>query len=97
MEKAGVEFVKEFNTLPDEKFIDVLDFFSTLNFNGVDMEVTSRVNNVLTTSQASAKKDLKRIFTSATSETLKLSDYYAIYTWNSSNEEWIKTASTDCT
>lgn len=97
LEKSGTEFVKEFSTLPDEPFIDVLDVFSTLNFEAVDVDAIG-LNTVNEIKLAATKKSIKT-FVSVTPGTVndiaKLSNVYGIYVWNASREEFVKQAATD--
>lgn len=93
LENSGIAFVEKINSLPDEKFIDVFEYFADLDLDGLELD---QVNNVLTISQASSKKDINSIFSAAVStSTEKISDYYGIYTWNAGTEEWDETASSE--
>ncbi len=94
MEQAGVEFVQEFNSLPDEKSISVLNYFASLglNFNG---EV-SNVSNVLAISNHASKKNVAGILAAANNDDVnKLSEVYGIYTWNPNKEDWDETSDTE--
>lgn len=97
LEDSGVEFVKDFSTLPDEPFIDVLEVFSSLNFGAIDIDAIG-VNSLTKIKVAATRKDVKT-FVSIASDTVKstakLSEVYGIYEWNASKEEFVKQNATD--
>ncbi len=87
LEASGVEFVQKISSLPDEKFIDVLDFLQTLDPSVAAPSFAS----VLAVNEAAKNKSLKGLFQATTSvedNTAKLSELYGIYTWNASTETW---------
>ncbi|HEX8378137.1 MAG TPA: hypothetical protein VF602_09975 [Pedobacter sp.] len=93
IEASGVEFVQKISSLPDEKFIDVLDFLQTLNPSVAGPSFSS----VLAVNQAAKNKSLKGLFQATTSvedNTAKLSELYGVYTWNASTETWDESVST---
>lgn len=94
LEAAGIDFVEKINTLPDEKFVDVLTFLADLS---PSVSSTSSVSSVLSIGKAASKKDIKGIFkatTSAATTENKISEVYGIYTWNKNTEEWDEAPST---
>lgn len=97
LEDSGVEFVKDFSSLPDEPFIDVLDVFSSLNFEAIDIDAIG-VNSLTKVKIAATRKDVKT-FVSIASDTVKttakLSEVYGIYVWNTSKEEFVKQTAND--
>ena len=97
LEQSGIEFVQKINTLPDEKFVNVLDYLSQLQPGlGSDLEMEP-VSTVFAINNAAKKKNISALFKAATSEggeTSKLSELFGIYTWNSEHEEWVETEST---
>ncbi|WP_207427792.1 hypothetical protein [Pedobacter sp. SYSU D00535] len=96
MEQAGIEFVQKINTLPDEKFVDVLDYFASLE---LDLETESEsVASIFAVGKAAKTKNFNALFnasTSATNDAGKLSDLYKIYTWDRTEQEWVESSSTD--
>lgn len=94
LEQAGVDFVKEFNSLPDEKSIDVLSYFSGLGLS-FNEEVAS-VSNVLAISSHASKKNVAGVLAAINDDDVsKLSEFYGIYTWNASKDEWDESSSSD--
>ena len=93
LEKAGIDFVNKINTLPDEKFVDVLDYLSTLNL-GLNSE--GSVASILAINKAAETKNLKGVFSALATvapETNRLSELYGVYTYNKNSGDWDKTAS----
>jgi len=93
LEQAGIDFVKKIETLPDEKFVDVIDYLSQLEpaVNG-----ESTVSSIFAINNAAKRKDLKGIFnTLATLDTAtnRLSELYGVYTYNKTTGDWNETAS----
>lgn len=97
LEKSGVEFVKEFSTLPDEPFIDVLDVFSTLNFEAIDVDAIglNSINNIKVASTRKTIKTFASPIQGTSTDVAKLSGAYGIYVWSASKEEFVKEAATD--
>jgi hypothetical protein len=95
MEVAGIDFLNEVNSLPDEQFVDVLDYFSELDFDGVQLK-NSAIQDLLKINSYSGSKNINGIISTATSSSSidKLSNYFGVYTWRRSTSEWIKTSST---
>ncbi|HET8827999.1 MAG TPA: hypothetical protein VFM79_01600 [Pelobium sp.] len=97
LETSGTEFVKEFSTLPDEPFIDVLDVFSTLNFEAIDVDAIG-VNSINNIKVAAVRKNIKMFVSpaqGASTDVAKLSGVYGIYVWNATDEEFVKQTATD--
>ena len=97
IEESGIQFVQKINTLPDEKFVNVLDYLSQLQPGlGSDLEMEP-VSTVFAINNAAKKKNISALFKATTSEgveeTSKLSDIFGIYTWHSEHEEWVETES----
>lgn len=94
VEKAGIDFIQKINSLPEEQFIDVLDYLAQLE----PKISSSSVSSVFAIGNAAKNKSVKGIFTATTSaaqETEKLSDLYRTYTWNFVTEEFDETSSND--
>lgn len=97
LENSGVEFVKEFSSLPEEPFIDVLDVFAGLNFGDIDVDGIG-LNSVNKVKLAASKKSIKTfasIAQDSAKSVAKLSGAYGVYTWNRSKEEFVKTNASD--
>ena len=97
LESSGVEFVKEFSSLPEEPFIDVLDVFAGLNFGDIDVDGIG-LNSVNKVKLAASKKSIKTfasIAQDSAKSVAKLSGAYGVYTWNRSKEEFVKTNASD--
>ncbi len=94
IEASGVEFVQKISSLPDEKFIDVLDFLQTL-----DPSVAApSFSSVLAVNEAAKNKSLKGLFhatTSSVDNTARLSELYGIYIWNASTQSWDESPSSN--
>ena len=93
LEQAGIDFVKKIESLPDEKFIDLLDYLTQLE-PGLNEETA--VNSVFSIGNAAKSKDLKGLFnTLATLDTAtsKLSELYGVYTYDKSKNDWVKSNS----
>lgn len=97
LEKSGTEFIKEFKSLPDEPFIDVLDVFSTLNFESIDLDDIG-LNNVNKIKLAATSKNIKTFVSVAqtnSQDVAKISEVYGVYVWDANKEEFIKQTATD--
>ncbi|WP_256011021.1 hypothetical protein [Desertivirga xinjiangensis] len=93
LEKAGIDFVEKINSLPDEKFVDVLDYLSTLN---VGLNDEGSVSSILAINEAAQTRNLKGVFNALATvapETSRLSELYGVYAYNKTTGDWDKTAS----
>lgn len=94
IEQAGVEFVQEFNSLPDEKSISVLNYFASLGLS-LNEEVAS-VSSTLTISKHASEKNVAGILAAVNNDDVgKLSDSYGIFEWSANESAWNEIPSTE--
>ncbi|WP_316748034.1 hypothetical protein [Pedobacter gandavensis] len=96
LEQNGLDFIKKINTLPDEKFISLIERLGDLDLEALSNTIIGRELEAI--AFAGRNKDAARLFSAVTTnsvaKTTDLSDYYGIYNWDSKTEAWIKTPST---
>ncbi|QPH41106.1 LptM family lipoprotein [Pedobacter endophyticus] len=92
LEKNGTDFLALINTLPDEKFIDVLKYFIELDKNVPTY--TAPFGSLFTIYEAAQGENIASVFEAAkTPNARNLSEFFAVYTWDPTEKKWIKTAS----
>ncbi|MCX2452125.1 hypothetical protein OQX61_12705 [Pedobacter sp. PLR] len=96
LEQNGLDFIKKINTLPEEKFISLIERLGDLDLEALSNTIVGR--ELESIARSAKSKQVAGIFSAVTTNDVKnttdLSNFYGIYNWNSKNENWDKTAST---
>ncbi|WP_131537513.1 hypothetical protein [Pedobacter nototheniae] len=92
LDKSGTDFLATVNTLPDENFIKVIKHF--IEIDGDVPTYTLPFSSLFSIYSSAQSGNLYGIFNSTiTPNAKKLSEYYAVYTWDFVQKKWNKTAS----
>ncbi|MBB2151328.1 hypothetical protein [Pedobacter gandavensis] len=96
LEQNGLDFIKKINTLPDEKFITLIERLGDLDLEALSNTIIGR--ELETIAFAGKNKQVEKLFSAVTTnnvaKTHNLSEYYGIYNWDLQKKEWTKTPST---
>lgn len=93
LEQAGLSFVQEFNTLPEEDAFKVISYLADL---GPVFGENIGIASVFAISNHATDKNIAGLLASVNSdETVKISDEFARYVWNFGTQDWDKADSYD--
>ncbi len=96
LETNGVDFIKKINTLPDEDFIPAIEHLAELDLELLSNNVVGK--QIIASTLSAKKQNISALFNAVaevnpTPNGRSLKEYYGIYTWDSSQNDWVKTAS----
>lgn len=94
IEQSGINLTNQLNSLPDEKFIDVIE--SLIDLDDKSTSSISPLTTMANITVAAKHKDLNGILSAVSNtsanEPYKLSRYFGVFTWDKNTKEWKKTS-----